>query len=931
MPTWEETRGLKKEGIMYKSSDNREMKYHHCGLNAAASHDRKTRNYLGMVGAVSALAGCGDGDLVPPSEQRCSTTNDVPRCFTIGAPIASFNAGAAFANAGFRAAPIYTAQLTDGRSLSDIGLSISDEGMISGTFSGATDVRIIVTASDGIVEDAHTFSFEANEKPVVDQTRLPDNNVLTPNTSITPISVHNAFEDPDDDLLTYSAVIDGSAEHFARTGLKIGEHSGVISGTFGGTSDLVITVTASDGAAGGEATASLFIDINEAPTASRNISDRILRVGETLNLSIPNNAFEDSNSDALTYSAVLVNGTDTTTPVGRDPSENVPFAFNDGVLSSAVDASHAGQIWTLRIVASDGSLTAATEFNVNIPAPTGARTVLPFWLSGADEYGIGYDSGNINNPINGVHSLTDSDDDSDRGTNGENHWNGHGRYSEPVTLTWSFADAGAAVNVPPTSGSLYRAVRSFRTTEEFSPSQKASIRDIFDHIQGITDITFTEVNDRGLAGSGDIRIVLGSQSQFGSRDSVPGFGSRPVGHSPKGTTFTARNSHVGDIYIVKDYLPDDAYETPYGSENHTIAHELMHALGLDHPFNDNAGAQAGRWGYHEIGGAGPLPNSHGAETGGAHQTPLTDTFMETLMTYHNPYAGLALRIGSDFDPEYSVVPDNNVPWQPGVYDIAALQHLYGANIDYRSDNTIYNYDSDTLVFETIWDGGGTDTISHSGNRNSVIDLNPGGLSTVGFFGGPTYSFSAPEISGVFDATWAGFHLGGDSDDGVVSISGDGRTATFIPDLAGGGIDGDLTLNYTVSGRPDMVARFQPPNGFYDDEYATHNVTIAHGVVIENAVGGDGNDRIIGNSANNVMTGGGGADTFVIARNPVSGTDRITDFTVGLDMIEFSGITSNDINSTTTFDGNYVFTGFGMQLTLEGVTTELWEGAHYMFS
>jgi Ca2+-binding RTX toxin-like protein len=39
------------------------------------------------------------------------------------------------------------------------------------------------------------------------------------------------------------------------------------------------------------------------------------------------------------------------------------------------------------------------------------------------------------------------------------------------------------------------------------------------------------------------------------------------------------------------------------------------------------------------------------------------------------------------------------------------------------------------------------------------------------------------------------------------------------------------------------------------------LTIAHGVVIENAIGGAGNDILIGNDADNVLTGGPGADTL----------------------------------------------------------------------
>src|SRR5699024_7220337 len=43
---------------------------------------------------------------------------------------------------------------------------------------------------------------------------------------------------------------------------------------------------------------------------------------------------------------------------------------------------------------------------------------------------------------------------------------------------------------------------------------------------------------------------------------------------------------------------------------------------------------------------------------------------------------------------------------------------------------------------------------------------------------------------------------------------------------------------------------------------TLNVSIAIGTIIENAVGGSGNDTFYGNNANNTIYGGAGTDTLV---------------------------------------------------------------------
>ncbi|GAB7215531.1 serralysin family metalloprotease [Dickeya zeae] len=91
-----------------------------------------------------------------------------------------------------------------------------------------------------------------------------------------------------------------------------------------------------------------------------------------------------------------------------------------------------------------------------------------------------------------------------------------------------------------------------------------------------------------------------------------------------------------------------------------------------------------------------------------------------------------------------------------------------------------------------------------------------------------------------------------------------------------------------------------------------NVSIAHGVTIENAIGGSGNDILVGNSADNILqggagndvlyggagadtlTGGAGRDTFVYGSgqdSTLSAYDWITDFQTGVDKIDLSAFRS----------------------------------------
>ena len=80
-----------------------------------------------------------------------------------------------------------------------------------------------------------------------------------------------------------------------------------------------------------------------------------------------------------------------------------------------------------------------------------------------------------------------------------------------------------------------------------------------------------------------------------------------------------------------------------------------------------------------------------------------------------------------------------------------------------------------------------------------------------------------------------------------------------------------------------------------------NVSIAKGVTLENAIGGAGNDTLVGNHVANRLTGGGGADrlqggggadTFVYDRTSDSTPDNpdvILDFESGLDRLDVSAL------------------------------------------
>jgi Ca2+-binding RTX toxin-like protein len=174
---------------------------------------------------------------------------------------------------------------------------------------------------------------------------------------------------------------------------------------------------------------------------------------------------------------------------------------------------------------------------------------------------------------------------------------------------------------------------------------------------------------------------------------------------------------------------------------------------------------------------------------------------------------------------------------PMLYDIGVLQSIYGGNATANSGNTVWTVATDGPEFKTIWDAGGADTLSGAGfSANAKIDLQEGHFSSIGSLG----------------------------------ISINGVWGSQVPGWFGG---------------------IQPT-------YGTNNIAIAYGTVLENAVGGSGNDTLIGNGAANVLTGGAGADRFVFNSGNVA--DTVTDFVSSVDKLAFD---------------NAIFTQLGVDGTL----------------
>ena len=226
-------------------------------------------------------------------------------------------------------------------------------------------------------------------------------------------------------------------------------------------------------------------------------------------------------------------------------------------------------------------------------------------------------------------------------------------------------------------------------THAFSVAQQAAVKLALEQISNVADVTFVEVAETA-AEVGTIRY--GFTDFLSENNSGSAFAYTPSSSPRSGDIWFKVNSNK----LQKAGGIDVAFERGTDHMFKTLLHETGHALGLKHP--------------HEA-GEGEVTMPAGL-----------DQRNYSLMSYSDPE-----------NSSYRDVDGNKayaISFTPMVYDIAALQHLYGAAV-HNADDTVYKYDPDKPFAEAIWDSGGYDTLDLSDfKKGATISLVPGAYSTI---------------------------------------------------------------------------------------------------------------------------------------------------------------------------------------------------------
>ena len=379
----------------------------------------------------------------------------------------------------------------------------------------------------------------------------------------------------------------------------------------------------------------------------------------------------------------------------------------------------------------------------------------------------------------------------------------------PAVVTYSFPTASSTWS---NDYATFLDNEPFNKFEPFTAAQQTAANQALALWSEVANITFQQVTETPTD-VGDIRF--GNSASVTQDPNSAAWAYTPYEDSDPNVSYPEN----GDIWFDKKYSPN-LQLTPGKEGFATMLHEIGHALGLDHPFQDD-------------------PSDPGE--------PVLSTKLNTDQYTVMSYTAEAMTAA------YASTPQ--------MLDILAIQYIYGANMTTRTGDDVYQFSS-TVVNKTIWDAGGNDTLDFSRVNGYVRGIAEGGQTFFVFHPG-----TASLVGIAYDVTIENI-IGGNQGNNIEGNDADNRLigGNFFDSLTGWGGDDHLEGRGGFDGLYGKSGNNWLDGGAGGDQlYGGDGVdTLLGGSGSDLMYGYESDDFLDGGLGNDTMFGGAGNDTYVIS-------------------------------------------------------------------